>query len=62
VEHSYKADSSLSAAGEVYAERLKDFVLTRREEIMREREASGNIPQGPPGKLNVSAIPFPRCI
>jgi len=37
IEHSYKADADLSPAGWEYAERLKDFVLERREKTLKER-------------------------
>lgn len=37
IEHSYKADSDLSPAGWEYAERLKEFVLERREKSLQER-------------------------
>lgn len=35
IEHSYKADSDLSEVGWDYAEKLKDFVLQRREKTAR---------------------------
>ncbi|KAL0960034.1 hypothetical protein HGRIS_011682 [Hohenbuehelia grisea] len=37
IERSYKADSDLSPAGWEYAERLKEFVLERREKSLKER-------------------------
>lgn len=41
IEHSYKADSDLSEAGWDYAEKLKDFVLQRREKLLAERKKLG---------------------
>lgn len=41
IEHSYKADSDLSDAGWDYAEKLKEFVLQRREKQMAERKKLG---------------------
>ncbi|THH28959.1 hypothetical protein EUX98_g5221 [Antrodiella citrinella] len=37
IEHSYKADSDLSAPGWDYAERLRDFVLDRRAKSLKAR-------------------------
>ncbi|THH00868.1 hypothetical protein EW026_g1742 [Hermanssonia centrifuga] len=41
IEHSYKADSDLSAAGWEYAERLKEFVLERRAQSLQQRGIDG---------------------
>jgi hypothetical protein len=37
IEHSYKADSDLSPAGWEYADRLKEFVVERRNKSLRAR-------------------------
>ncbi|KAL4249477.1 Bifunctional 6-phosphofructo-2-kinase/fructose-2,6-bisphosphate 2-phosphatase [Abortiporus biennis] len=37
IEHSYKADSDLSPAGWEYAEKLKEFVLERRAQSLKQR-------------------------
>ncbi|KAF7984687.1 hypothetical protein HWV62_12972 [Athelia sp. TMB] len=37
IEHSYKADSDLSPAGWEYAERLKEFVVERRQKSLEQR-------------------------
>ncbi|KAG9120815.1 hypothetical protein FRC07_003541 [Ceratobasidium sp. 392] len=41
IEHSYKADSDLSEAGWEYAEKLKEFVIQRREKQLAERKKLG---------------------
>jgi 6-phosphofructo-2-kinase/fructose-2,6-biphosphatase 4 len=41
VEHSYKADSDLSEQGKEYAERLRDFIVDKRAELLEERIANG---------------------
>ncbi|CAE6451659.1 unnamed protein product [Rhizoctonia solani] len=41
IEHSYKADSDLSDVGWEYAEKLKEFVLQRREKQLAERKKLG---------------------
>ena len=44
VEHSYKADSDLSAQGVEYAEKLRDFIVDKRAELLEERIANGEPP------------------
>ncbi|KAM0749991.1 bifunctional 6-phosphofructo-2-kinase/fructose-2,6-bisphosphate 2-phosphatase [Meredithblackwellia eburnea MCA 4105] len=41
IEHSFKADSDLSAQGVEYSERLRDFIITKRRELLGERIANG---------------------
>ncbi|QRV80407.1 6-phosphofructo-2-kinase/fructose-2,6-bisphosphatase [Ceratobasidium sp. AG-Ba] len=41
IEHSYKADSDLSEVGWEYAEKLKEFVVLRRERQLAERRRMG---------------------
>lgn len=41
VEHSYKADSDLSPQGVEYAEKLRDFIVDKRAELLEERIANG---------------------
>lgn len=41
IEHSYKADSDLSAQGEEYAQKLRDFITTKRLELQEERIKNG---------------------
>ncbi|KAK4701670.1 hypothetical protein P7C70_g4559, partial [Phenoliferia sp. Uapishka_3] len=41
LEHSYKADSDLSPQGIEYSERLRDFVVAKRAELLKERVAMG---------------------
>ncbi|KAI0090387.1 bifunctional 6-phosphofructo-2-kinase/fructose-2,6-bisphosphate 2-phosphatase [Irpex rosettiformis] len=42
IEHSYKADSDLSPAGWEYAEKLKEFVLERRQKSLEQRGIDGS--------------------
>ena len=41
IEHSYKADSDLSPAGIEYAEKLRDFIVSKRAELLQERVKAG---------------------
>ncbi|KAL8277556.1 hypothetical protein RQP46_009988 [Phenoliferia psychrophenolica] len=41
LEHSYKADSDLSPQGVEYSERLRDFIIQKRQELLTERIANG---------------------
>jgi 6-phosphofructo-2-kinase/fructose-2,6-biphosphatase 4 len=54
IEHSFKADSDLSEQGKVYAEKLRDFIVAKRRELLEERVAAGE--QGHERRLTVSLI------
>ncbi|ORY76206.1 6-phosphofructo-2-kinase-domain-containing protein [Leucosporidium creatinivorum] len=41
IEHSYKADSDLSPAGLDYADKLRDFIVNKRAELLQERVKAG---------------------
>lgn len=41
VDHSYKADSDLSPQGIEYAEKLRDFIVNKRAELLKERVQNG---------------------
>ncbi len=57
VEHSYKADSDLSEQGIEYAEKLRDFIVDKRAELLEERIANGEPPNE--RRLTVSSPPRP---
>lgn len=58
IEHSFKADSDLSEQGKVYAEKLRDFIVAKRRELLEERVEAGE--QGHERRLTVSLIsPLP---
>lgn len=41
IDHSFKADSDLSDQGKVYAEKLRDFIVAKRRELLEERVKAG---------------------
>lgn len=41
IEHSFKADSDLSPQGEDYALKLRDFIVSKRKELLAERVKAG---------------------
>ncbi|BGP14758.1 hypothetical protein JCM10213v2_002710 [Rhodosporidiobolus nylandii] len=41
IEHSFKADSDLSDQGREYADKLRDFIVQKRKELLEEREKRG---------------------
>ncbi|SCV74821.1 BQ2448_7850 [Microbotryum intermedium] len=41
IEHSYKADADLSLQGIEYAEKLRDFIVSKRAELLQERVKAG---------------------
>ncbi|CEQ39764.1 SPOSA6832_01312, partial [Sporobolomyces salmonicolor] len=60
IEHSFKADSDLSPQGIEYAEKLRDFIVSKRRELLEERIKSGE--QAAERRLTVWTSARRRCI
>lgn len=54
IDHSFKADADLSEQGKVYAQKLRDFIVAKRRELLEERAKAGE--QGHERRLTVRAF------
>ncbi|GAA5914839.1 hypothetical protein JCM6882_007814, partial [Rhodosporidiobolus microsporus] len=60
IEHSFKADSDLSPQGTEYAEKLRDFIVAKRKELLEERTRAGE--KGGERRLTVSPMRAGLCL
>ncbi|GAA5932716.1 bifunctional nucleoside/nucleotide kinase/histidine phosphatase family protein [Sporobolomyces koalae] len=60
IEHSFKADSDLSPQGEDYANKLRDFITSKRKELLAERVKAGE--KATERRLTVWTSARRRCI
>lgn len=60
IEHSFKADSDLSPQGEEYALKLRDFIVSKRKELLAERVKAGE--KATERRLTVWTSARRRCI
>ncbi|KAK4056461.1 hypothetical protein OIO90_002604 [Microbotryomycetes sp. JL221] len=60
IEHSYKADSDLTTQGVAYAEKLRDFIVNKRAELLKERVQAGE--RATERRLTVWTSARKRCL